>query len=118
MCLTNDTRIRINITKPDGYDPAIFELYLRDLLAKGHHNKTSDLNTPGPQLPGYSPMPHNKSDYNMGDYVGMNHDYANGSYEVRQKIFNQHKTYSLGLIYFMQNDPRMPKVTKSHMVGW
>lgn len=115
ICLTSDKDNMLPIEKPANYDPARYELLLRIIEAQ----KNYDLN-------GYfiiSPMPNNKTDINnrgafSTDMIGMNHDYPEASYERRAEIIQAHKDYTLGLLWFMGNDERVPKQLRDQMLSW
>lgn len=114
ICLTSDKDNMLPIEKPANYDPARYELLLRIIEAQ----KNYDLN-------GYfiiSPMPNNKTDINnrgafSTDMIGMNHDYPEASYERRAEIIQAHKDYTLGLLWFMGNDERVPKQLRDQMLA-
>ena len=114
ICLTSDKDNMLSIEKPANYDPARYELLLRIIEAQ----KNYDLN-------GYfiiSPMPNNKTDINnrgafSTDMIGMNHDYPEASYERRAEIIQAHKDYTLGLLWFMGNDERVPKQLRDQMLA-
>ncbi|MBQ8553194.1 MAG: FAD-dependent oxidoreductase [Alistipes sp.] len=114
ICLTSDKDNMLPIEKPANYDPSRYELLLRIIEAQ----KNYDLN-------GYfiiSPMPNNKTDINnrgafSTDMIGMNHDYPEASYERRAEIIQAHKDYTLGLLWFMGNDERVPKQLRDQMLA-
>ena len=114
ICLTSDKDNMLPIEKPANYDSARYELLLRIIEAQ----KNYDLN-------GYfiiSPMPNNKTDINnrgafSTDMIGMNHDYPEASYERRAEIIQAHKDYTLGLLWFMGNDERVPKQLRDQMLA-
>ena len=67
-------------------------------------------------------MPNNKTDINnrgafSTDMIGMNHDYPEASYERRAEIIQAHKDYTLGLLWFMGNDERVPKQLRDQMLA-
>jgi hypothetical protein len=41
-------------------------------------------------------------------YFGGNLDYPDANYKKRQSIYQAHKDWTLGLMYFLANDPRVP----------
>jgi len=43
------------------------------------------------------------------DHPGANYEYPEASYERRVEIENQHKTYILGFLWTMANNPRVPE---------
>ncbi|MDZ4289367.1 MAG: FAD-dependent oxidoreductase, partial [Prosthecobacter sp.] len=112
MCLTNDPSNRIPFPKPEGYDAGQYELYLRVLNAGWR--ETFDK---------FDPIPNHKTDTNNHgpfsfDNIGYNYDYPEASYERRQEIIREHETYQKGLLYFITNDPRVPKDAQEEMQKW
>jgi hypothetical protein len=62
----------------------------------------------------FDPIPNRKTDTNnhgpfSTDNIGMNYDYPEASYERRREIIREHETYQQGWLYFIANDPRVPK---------
>ena len=115
LCLSHDKDNQIPFTKPDDYDPSVYELLVRVF--------ESD---PDPQINNYfiwSLMPGNKTDVNnrgafSTDMIGMNHDYPEASWERRKEIIAAHKSYTLGLMWFYVSDPRVPKVLQDFVREW
>ena len=59
-------------------------------------------------------MPNAKTDTNnkgafATDFIGGNYGYPDGDYTVRERIVREHKDYQQGLMWFLVNDPRVPK---------
>ena len=114
ICLTSDKENMLPIEKPANYDASRYELLLRIIEAQ----KLYALNN-------YfiiSPMPNNKTDINnrgafSTDMIGMNHSYPEASYEERAEIIQAHKDYTLGLLWFMGNDERVPKQLRDQMLA-
>lgn len=112
MCLTNNPANRIPFPKPEGYDPKQYEI-LRRVLVAGWRELFDK----------YDPIPNLKTDTNnhgpfSTDYIGMNYDYPNASYERRQEIVDAHRRYQQGLLYFMANDPGVPQDVREAMSQW
>ncbi|MFA6240864.1 MAG: FAD-dependent oxidoreductase, partial [Candidatus Hydrogenedentales bacterium] len=112
MCLTNDPANRMPFPKPEKYDPLRYELLLRYLNA-GHWTVLK-LSTP---------MPNNKTDTNnkgafASDNIGMNYEYPDGDYAVRERVFNEHKDYQQGMMWFLANDPRVPEDVRNEVNQW
>ena len=115
ICLTNDTANMLPIEKPADYDASRYELLLRVIEAQKKYN-----------LDNYfivSPMPNNKTDINnrgpfSSDMIGENYGYPEGSYEEREQIIEAHKSYTLGLLWFIGNDERVPKQLRDQMLSW
>lgn len=112
MCLSNSPDNRIPFAKPQGYDPARYELLAR-VFASGWR-ETFDK---------YDPIPNRKTDTNnhgpfSTDYIGKNYDYPEASYERRKQIIKEHELYQKGLMYFLQNDPSIPADVHEKMQQW
>ena len=115
ICLTDEAGNSLPIERPADYDPARYELLLRLIEARG----SGDLNS-------YiimSHMPNRKTDINNNggfstDMIGMNHHYPEASYRQREKIFDEHLSYTLGLLYFLGHDERVPETMRREMLRW
>ncbi len=111
-CLTKNTLNRVPFPKPDGYDPANYELLLRDLLTgrKDFFEK-------------FDLIPNLKTDTNnhgafSSDFIGMNYAYPDASYAKRREIVEAHENYQKGYYYFVANDPRVPATIREEMAMW
>lgn len=49
---------------------------------------------------------------------GENYDYPEGSPGVRERIVERHRRYTLGLLYFLQNDTEIPEPIRSEAREW
>jgi len=112
MCLTDVPENRVPFPKPDGYDPNQYELLLR--IFNAGWRETFDK---------FDPIPNRKTDTNnhgpfSTDNIGYNYDYPEASYERRRQIIKEHETYQKGLMYFIANDPRVPKDVQEEMRRW
>ena len=112
MCLTNHAGNRVPFSKPDGYDAKQYELLLR-VFEKGWRETFGK----------FDPIPNHKTDTNnhgpfSTDNIGKNWDYPEASYERRREIIKQHETYQKGWLYFIANDPRVPKDVQAKMQQW
>ncbi|MVM36634.1 FAD-dependent oxidoreductase [Spirosoma sp. HMF3257] len=112
MCLSNHPDNRIPFPKPAGYDPNRYELLAR-VFASGWR-ETFDK---------YDPIPNRKTDTNnhgpfSTDYIGKNYDYPNATYERRRQLIKDHELYQKGLLYFLQNDPKVPADVHDAMQQW
>ena len=115
LCLSCDKDNQIPFSRPDDYDPQMYELLARVIEAD-----------PDPELGNYfiwSLMPGGKTDVNnrgafSTDMIGMNHDYPEASWERRKEIIAAHKSYTLGLIWFLASDPRVPANVREELLQW
>ncbi|WP_274649322.1 FAD-dependent oxidoreductase [Paenibacillus humicola] len=112
ICLTNRPDNRLPVPMPAGYNPdryVLLERYIRAgvwdaLKLLGH-------------------MPGGKTDLNnygavSTDYIGMNYRWPEGSYEERERIFQDHVNYTAGLLYFLANDERIPAPIRTEAAQW
>jgi hypothetical protein len=59
-------------------------------------------------------MPNRKTDTNNNfaistDNIGMNYDYPNADYATRERIWQEHRDYQMGLMWTLANHPRVPE---------
>lgn len=111
-CYTNDPSNRIPFPKPEGYDASQYELLLR-VLDTGW----------GEFFEKFDPVPNHKTDTNNHgpfsfDNIGYNYEYPEASYEKRRQIIAEHRTYQQGLLWFVANDPRVPKKVQDELQQW
>lgn len=112
MCLTQVEENQIPFEKPENYDSTQYELLIR-VLEKGWKGTFSK----------FDRMPNGKTDVNnfgpvSFNYIGMNYDYPEASYERRAEIIKEHEHYQKGLLYFYANDPRIPEEIQNEMRTW
>ena len=116
ICLTDSLENMIPITKPANYDPSHYELLIRLMEAQPDKTELTDYFI-------WSPMPGRKTDVNnrggfSTDMIGANHDYPEGSYQEREAIIQAHKDYTLGLLYFVGHDERVPASLRDEILRW
>jgi hypothetical protein len=112
MCLTDHPDNRVAFAKPAGYDARQYELLLRVFDAGWREtfqkfdlipNRKTDTNNHGPF---------------STDNIGFNYDYPDASYARRREIVREHETYQKGWLYFIANDPRVPREVQDEMRRW
>jgi hypothetical protein len=111
MCLTDVPENRVMISKPKNYKSKDFELVVRAAL----RGETTFWKL--------SAMPNRKTDSNNDggvsmDYIGMNYDYPEASYKKRRKMDARHIYWTQGLIWTVQNDPRIPAKVQKKYAAW
>lgn len=111
MCLTNHPDNMIPVAKPEDYDPGRYEIYRRYFKAGGkiffpqanRHNQKTDLGSW-----------HDLS----ANLYGENWPYPAGNYQTQDSIVEYHRSFTLGLIWFLQNDPEVDSLTRSGWADW
>src|SRR5258706_4645856 len=68
-------------------------------------------------------IPNRKADINNNgpfstDYIGKSWDYPNASYQRREEIWREHEDYNKGFVYFLANDPRVPRPLQKEVNEW
>jgi hypothetical protein len=111
-CVTDHPENRRPFPKPDGYDPRQYELLLRVYEAGWRETFQK-----------FDAVPNRKTDSNnhgpfSSDNIGFNYDYPDASYERRRQILKEHQNYQKGWLYFIANDPRVPKDVQGEMRRW
>jgi hypothetical protein len=113
LCLTGDAENRVAMPGPAQYDPARFEIVRRALKA-GERRVGFDL----------YPLPGNKFDGNNsigGQFslglVGGGNDWHSADEKGRQKIWEEHKQYTLEFFHFLTTDPAVPEVMRKKYAG-
>lgn len=112
MCLSNHPDNRVTFPKPDNYNPDNYELLAR-VFASGWRETFRK----------FDPIPNRKTDTNnhgpfSTDFIGMNYDYPEASYERRREITKAHEDYQKGLMYYLANDPKVPEEVRQEMAQW
>ncbi len=110
VTLTDDPENMIPVECPEGYNPLWYEIVLGQIL-----------NNPEIELKNvitFTPMPNRKTDTNHLDFFGASYGYPEASYAEREEIEKLHKTYAVGMLWFLGNDPRVPEHLRKEMLRW
>jgi hypothetical protein len=116
MVLTNRPENRVMIPQPHGYNEASYELVFRAIQA-GQSRDFFKL----------SPVPNRKTDSNntggiSTDFIGMNYgpdwNWATLNHEQRDALAKQHENWQRGLVWTVQNHPRVPQSIRDFYAPW
>ena len=112
MCLTDHPENRLPFHQPEGYDEEWYELLFRNFEAGS--SSVPWIN---------SRMPNRKTDTNnrngfSTDFIGQNYAYPEASYEQRERIVARHLLYQQGLVWTLENHPRVPKQLREEVSKW
>ncbi len=115
ITLTDVPENMIPITRPANYDSSRYELLLRWKEVEPWNSVHDPL--------AWGMMPNHKTDINnrgalSTDMIGENWNYPEASYSERNKIYQRHKDYTLGFLYFMGHDKRIPEDIRKRMLRW
>ncbi|MEM7393107.1 MAG: FAD-dependent oxidoreductase, partial [Verrucomicrobiota bacterium] len=116
MVLTDVPANRLAVSRPANYREADYELLFRAIEAgkRGGFFKTS-------------PMPNRKTDSNntggiSTDYIGMNYgddwNWATLGHNEREALAARHRDWQLGLVWTLQNHPRVPEAIRQSYAAW
>jgi hypothetical protein len=115
LCLTKDRANRVPIERPANYDPARYELVRRFVTAHPPQRLLFDLY----ELPG------GKSDGNNSiggqisiGLVGASVGWCEATYDERERLREEYREYTQGLLWFMATDPAMPEKLREEMQSW
>jgi hypothetical protein len=116
MVLTDVPANRVAVPKPDGYDPATYEILFRAIEAgqKSGFFKTSM-------------MPNRKTDANNAsgiscDWIGGNYgkgwNWATLNHRQREALAAKHRDWQLGLVWTLQHHSRVPQSIRDSVAVW
>lgn len=115
ITLTCDSANRIEIAKPENYDPSRYELLVR-LKEIDPWKSVGDVIY-------WGMMPNGKTDINNNggfstDVIGENWNYPEADYKERERIARLHTDYTKGFLYFLGHDLRIPQDIRGEMLQW
>jgi hypothetical protein len=119
LCYTQEAANRLPHQPPPKYDPGQYELlarYLEALMAAGRKPQLQEFWNP-------IRMPNGKTDINNNggvstDFIGANYAYPEADYATRARIWQAHKDYTMGFVYFLATSPRVPENMRAEMQSW
>jgi hypothetical protein len=120
LCLTQVATNKIPITAPTNYSEATYELLRRYINAYVATNGSIPLNR---IIDVQTIIPNGKTDINAyadvsTDYIGYNYTYPTNTYAGRQAIWQAHKDYISGLLYFLATSTNVPNNVRTNMQSW
>ncbi len=115
-CLTDVPENRVPFTKPDEYDEADYEILFRAIKA-GQKSKFMK----------FSLTPNRKTDSNNDsgistDFIGANYgkdwNWSTLDHDERLALARKHEHWQRGLMWTLQNHPRVPEEIRKEHVKW
>lgn len=121
IVLTTDKNNQISISKPKNYNRSAYAS-LVSYINKNNIRTTDDISR---YLLRIRRMPNKKAEFNdvrtaplSLSRTEINNEWPEGDAEIRAKIFDEYKNWSLGLLFFLQNDKEVPEEVRSAMSEW
>jgi hypothetical protein len=120
LCLTQNPTNQIPITAPANYSEATYELLHRYINAYVATNGSVPLNR---LIDVQQLIPNGKTDINAyadvsTDFIGYNYTYPTNTAAGRQAIYQAHKDYLAGLLYYLANSTNVPVNVRTNMQSW
>jgi hypothetical protein len=125
LCLTTDPDNRLPIPKPDSYDRSEYADIVTDIEQNRHTVADSD----GPEgmswFVNMVDLPNEKVDANnqhaafcSTDLPEENWPWPTSSWDWRERFADRLREYTLGLLWFAQNDPELPAEVREAANEW
>ncbi|TCC93165.1 FAD-dependent oxidoreductase [Pedobacter hiemivivus] len=104
LTLTAKEGNKVPFKKPSSYNPLRYKSLLKKILREKivSFDKVCTI----------YPLPDEKTDINHLDLDNASHQYPDGSYLQRDYIWQYHKDYTEGYLYFVANDPEVPEALR------
>ncbi|HSW87386.1 MAG TPA: FAD-dependent oxidoreductase [Rhabdochlamydiaceae bacterium] len=113
MCLTDVPENRILIEKPLDYDERDYEIIFRAIESGENMKRFLKLS----RIPNLKTDTNNHGPYST-DFIGMSWDYPEANYSERDRIAKKHEMWQRGLIWTLQNHPRVPPEIRALYAPW
>lgn len=112
LCVTKDKKNQVPFVKPRGYNRDDYLMLAKYLNYKKDFRLREIFN--------FLKIPNSKFDLNnkgeiSTDFIGHSWNWPTASNLERKKIWKKHKLYTQGLLFFLSNDPSLPRYTKKSM---
>lgn len=119
LCLTTNASNRLPITAPPHYTPARYELLARYIQAKMERDHSLSLTA----FMNINSLPNHKTDINNNgpvstDFIGQSAAYVEADDATRRQIWQAHKDYLQGFLYFLGHDLRVPSHVRNSMLAY
>lgn len=126
LCLTRDPENRVPIEKPEGYDRREYASIVDDVRENNHTDVEDDRELPPTaRVVLTTTLPNGKVDANnhgrawvSTDLPEENWPWPTSSWEWRDRFADRLREYTLGLLWFAQNDPELPASFRAELGEW
>ena len=121
LILTNNKKNQTPFSRPASYDARRYDVLLRLIEAvqrgRGSPPTLGELFLIRDDLPWFKAEFNNRGPFST-DYIGHSYGYPDGSYAQRASIWQDHATYTKGLLFYMANDRHVPRALRDEMNKW
>ncbi len=116
LCLTQDPDNFVPFVKPGNYNEKRYEILLQTIQRSQQERTLSNIVS-------IAVLPERKTDFNNNglfstDLVNGSWNYVESDYKQRDSIWQNHKDYVQGMMYFLGNDPRVPLSLREEVLTW
>jgi hypothetical protein len=126
LCLTRDPDNRVPISKPQNYDRGEYASLIDDIESDDHTDADPDYVLQGMDwITLRTELPNGKTDANnhgrsyvSTDLPEENWPWPTSGWAWRDRFAERLREYTLGLLWFAQNDPELPASFKSAVSEW
>jgi len=118
LTVAKDPQLQVPIPSPKNYDASRYALlagWLRDQAAQKKPVKLADLIDLYERRNGKFELNNKQSAIISLGHFGGQFDWPDAGYGQRAQIYEDHLNYTLGLLYFLANDPAVPANVRSEM---
>lgn len=119
LCMTTEPENRVAAVKPENYNRKDYHNLLKMIQAQPERKWTfNDIISYWGLLSGGKKADiNNRGDFSS-DMINHSHTWAEASYAERDEIYKRHKDYTMGLLYFICNDPEVPADLREDSSKW
>lgn len=116
LCLTTAPD-RVEITEPEGYDPAYWEVGRRAMARLGERPAGWFLGLEQ-NLPGGKCDANSLGPASLSVLDGSARDWAEGDPATRERIRAHHERHARSFLWFLRSDPAVPRAVREEMARW
>ncbi|MDD4816775.1 MAG: FAD-dependent oxidoreductase [Victivallaceae bacterium] len=119
LCMTQDRNNFKAVPKPEGYDRGDYRNLLNWLASDpGKAWRFDNVVSYWELLSGGTKIDANNNGDFSTDFINHSHNWAEASYAERQKIYDEHRRYTQGFLYFLANDYEVPEDLRKDCASW
>ncbi len=118
LTFARDPRYRVEIPKPQSFDPKRYALLGNWLAAVRDAAKLNQILDLYPRRNGKFEVNNKQAAVISLGHFGGQFDYPNAGYAKRDEIVADHWNYTLGLLYYLRGDDRVPAPLRAEMAQW